>query len=206
MSGRSDDDREAKFARKVLDSCLKSWPELKPFVSASAEPLSRGFRNTGVCTHSEFADDFYVHSRGGKKFILDAAVPPSFQWIGIQYTGSEYFFAMWRERERWFWFYDQYMRPFTKRALEARVRERLSVALEKWKAGAEDIVVYSGPWGWFDPATGFETDEGVHVKEMWDARSPGERREVARETITRVVRSRLRKPQEPPESPGEQRE
>jgi hypothetical protein len=103
-------DRDAKVGRYALGFCLRNWPELTRYVDASVTPLVRHKSVMGVCSHPEFADDFYVHSRGGKKLVADANVPSGFQWIGVQNRGgSEYVFAMWRDHERWFWFYDQFV-------------------------------------------------------------------------------------------------
>jgi hypothetical protein len=154
----------------------------------------------GVCSHPEFADDFYVHSRGGKKLVADANVPSGFQWIGVQNRGgSEYVFAMWRDHERWFWFYDQFVVYYANSSASTeRTQRRLSNALERWRSG-ETTVVYSGPWGWFDPQSGlFDKDDKRRELEEWDAFSQEDRIRAMRESIEQVFRTNLEKPPDGP--------
>jgi hypothetical protein len=75
---------------------------------------------------------------------------------------------MWVRDGRRFWFYDQYVLIHDAGCSSVeRTRERLDEAFEQWESCNQDVI-YSGPWGWFDPQTcRFERDRGDRSEE-WD--------------------------------------
>jgi len=88
------------------------------------------------------------------------------------------------------------MRPFSKRASRQRAGERLAQAIERWSSGSS-TVIYSGPWGWFDPDTGtLESDDGPRMREVWEARSSTDLRKAVRESVDHAVKSKRIKPPE----------
>jgi hypothetical protein len=56
------------------------WPALSARVPPDAKPLARKDA-LGLCTHAFAMDDFWLHSRGGKRFAA-ADVPHGFCWVG----------------------------------------------------------------------------------------------------------------------------
>jgi len=76
---------------------------------------------------------------------------------------------MWRRAVRSFWFYDQFVVHYTASDYTQRVRQLLQDALRRWDASTSDVV-FSGPWGWFDPQLGrFENDDEDEVfPEEWE--------------------------------------
>jgi hypothetical protein len=164
----------SRFHGTVVAELLNLCPEPGPCLTFSLleDPPSALGYSVGVCTHPNAADDLYMHSRGGKKLITDASVPSGFRWIGTLDRGAtEYFFAMWREGDRWFWFYHAhvfFLNPDADWPSYDLVRERFASALDRWNSG-QRAVIYSQCWGWYDPDTGrFESDPYVYEREEWD--------------------------------------
>lgn len=149
------------------------WRILRHYLPATARPCDRGpMRGTGLCTHPEAVDDYFVHSRGGKR-LAQSTLPEDFCWMGMQDRGgSEYLFVMWHRFGRRFWFYDQCIRyvgaapgdPSPERTARA-----LDEALARWEAPGPDVI-YSGLWGWYDAPRGrFERDGSASPSlEVWE--------------------------------------
>ena len=83
--------------------------------------------------------------------------------------GSEYLFLMWFRNGRRFWFYDQYVVFVAQsEAFPESTRQRFDLAFQRWESATGDVV-FSGPWGWFDPATSrFEEDFPQMGPEDWE--------------------------------------
>lgn len=164
-----------------MEFICENWPEIGAFV-----PTETGLvkdqcigRDHGFCTHPREVDNYWVHSRGGKRFTVGPTPPKRFFWLGIQNRGgSEYFFVMWYRDGRRFWFYDQHVVFFAESdASVARTRKRLHLALLRWRAMHGDVV-FSGPSGWFDAqASRFEKDpvKGSFPEEWERSEDPGTR-------------------------------
>lgn len=158
--------------QKLIDSICQKWPEigeLLPSVGNLVDCRRMG-QDTGCCTHPEVLDPFWVHSRGGKRFLTGSTPPEGFFWVGIQDRGgSAYLFLMWRREDRSFWFYDQFVLYYTGSDYTERVRRLLKAAIERWDTSTSDVI-FSGPWGWFDPKRGcFESDdEDEEFAEEWE--------------------------------------
>jgi serine/threonine protein phosphatase PrpC len=145
---------------KAMDFIARHWPELLARVPEGAAQAPMTWPGEAVCTRLDAWDPEWVHSRGGRAFVLDPRVPDGFFACGLQYRGSEYLFAMWREGARRFAFHDQYLQSMGADA-KALVARRLRSALQLWDAG-EELFVFSGPWGRYRPAQGaFGHDAGL---------------------------------------------
>ncbi len=146
-----------RFIRLHWPVLTARLPEKFSFFQGKADGVVEGF-----CA-PELWPNRWIHSRGGSLFASDQTVPERYSACGIQGRGgSEYVFAFWREGARRFSFYDQYVVHGLKEAASCqKTAERLEAALVRWKRG-DPLVVFSGPWGWFDPVTGdFERDHQV---------------------------------------------
>ena len=98
----------------------------------------------------------WINSRGGERFLA-ADVPSGFFCLGCQEkvsSGIQYAFAMWRTGDRKFSFYDQITSiVYDTGASPARTADRLQNAIHAW-TDTEHDVIFSGPWGWYDLASG----------------------------------------------------
>lgn len=157
---------------KLFESICKKWPEIRAVAPPASNLMTCRSRGgvTGCCTHPEAVDPFWVHSRGGKRFLTGPIPPGDFFCVGIQDRGgSAYLFLMWRRGHRSFWFYDQFVVYYTASDYTERVERLLKAALHRWDTLTSDVI-FSGPWGWFDPQLGrFETDdEDEEFPEEWE--------------------------------------
>ncbi len=128
----------------------KNWPELYELIPADAS-FHEESRWAAFHTHG-LQPEKWVHSRSGKWFAADESVPDGYFACGLQNGGgSEYLFVLWEKDGRRFAFYEQYVVYMVK---EGASVEKTAVALKEamnaWEQGG-DIVVFSGPWGWFNP-------------------------------------------------------
>lgn len=139
---------------EILNFIYKHWPVVQPYVPKEVIPVCRGFgQSDGICSHPNLASDSWVHSRGCEQFVLEATPPDAFFWMGLQdRLSSEYFFLMWYRNHRRFWFYDQYLSVASNYSSPEKTLEFLNAALERWISTTGDVI-YSGPWGWFNPET-----------------------------------------------------
>lgn len=150
------------MSETLLEYICEKWPEISAFLPQETSLAAGRFigRDNGFCTHPHKVDNYWVHSRGGKRFTMGPTPPDQFFWLGIHDRGgSEYLFLMWYRDRRRFWFYDQYAVFFGQSdASVERTRERLHLALLRWRV-LKDDVAFSGPWGWFDVQSNrFEKD------------------------------------------------
>ena len=137
--------QDSQFVDYIMNYIYEHWPQVRSYVPADAVPLQRGFnKGDGLCTHPELVDEFWVHSRGGKRFVIETIPPDSFFWVGAQDRGgSEYFYLMWFRDGRRFWFYDQYIAGYVLRdppSSPERTRARLDQALKQWETTDGDVI------------------------------------------------------------------
>jgi hypothetical protein len=115
-------------------------------------------------------DEYWVHSRGGKRFTTGPTPPELFFCLGTQDRGeSEYLFLMWYRHGRRFWFYDQFVVFVCESDASVEgTRDRLEAALQRWERSAGDVI-YSGCWGGLDAGAGrFDRDPFDHSRrEDW---------------------------------------
>lgn len=156
----------------LLESIYTKWPEIRTVAPPESDLVTcRPERQvTGCCTHPDAVNPFWVHSRGGKRFLTGPTPPEDFFYVGIHDRGgSAYLFLMWRRCDRNFWFYDQFVVYYTGSDYTERVRRLLKAALERWDTSTSDVI-FSGLWGWVDPQSGrFGGDDDDEVfSEDWD--------------------------------------
>ena len=163
------------MAHKFLEWIFEMCPSMRSHVpdEEDLQDFSMDTRTVGgICTHPEAVDGYWVHSRGGKRFMTFPTPPEPFVLAGFQDRGgSEYSFFMWVRDGRKFWFYDQHaVFSWSSDASEQRTGELLRQVLERWESSTTDVI-FSGIWGWFDPKTcRFEKDPDSdgNSSEDWD--------------------------------------
>jgi hypothetical protein len=70
---------DSDITDRVMKFIDKHWPRIRQYIPAGTVPLNHGFGcGNGLCLHPEAVDDFWVHSRGGKRFTLTTLPPDSF--------------------------------------------------------------------------------------------------------------------------------
>ena len=164
-----DSDRASEVRRFILGNwpkLLTYFPQVSTYLRVS---LNTGLAK-GLCSHPDVIDRWWVHSRGGKRFIQSSYPPESFFWAGVQDRGgSEYLFLMWHREGRRYWFYDQYLVTCaTTEASIERTATRITTTLDRWQMTNADVI-YSGLWGWFDPGSHhFESDTETRDCEDWE--------------------------------------
>jgi hypothetical protein len=137
----------------VGDFIESNWPslaELFPPVLRSGTVATHGGL---IRMHTNMPEAFrttWVHSRGGGRFADDASVPEGFCAVGQQVSDLEYVFAVWARDGRRFGFYDMY-RGHCSVDCYGKAKQNLELALDRWRTTTDPIVVFSGPWGWYDP-------------------------------------------------------
>jgi len=146
----------------------------RPILRRHLMPLPKYFdyrRYPGLCTH-EAVDKYWVHSRGGKRFITTGQPPDGFRWFGLYLGGNnEYIFLMWSVGGRRFWFYSCYAQVLSEHGdLWGPTLKNLDKALERWDKGNGDVI-FSGPWGWLDThSLQFDRDTDFpRTAEAWDS-------------------------------------
>ncbi len=139
------------------------WPELAARIPAGSRHFE-GDRDEciaayvlsfeGASTYPPLARGEWITSYGWKKFIRADVPDRFFACCDINRGGSGYLCAMWRDGERRFWFYDQYVvtAGINASASPARTRKRLRSALSFWDDGRA-VVCRSGILECLKPAT-----------------------------------------------------
>ncbi|HPA19522.1 MAG TPA: hypothetical protein PLU30_17375 [Verrucomicrobiae bacterium] len=129
-------------------------------------------RYPGLCTHPDAVDQYWVHSRGGKRFITSGQPPDGFRWFGLYLGGNnEYIFLMWSVGGRRFWFYCCYAQVLSEDGnLWGPTLDTLDEALRRWDRENGDVV-FSSPWGWLDTQSlKFDQDDLFPgTAEVWDS-------------------------------------
>jgi hypothetical protein len=159
----------------TIDVILDRFPKISDFIKTQIIPIEQvRFACNGVaeglCSHPTLIDEFWVHSRGGKKFSSNPTPPDFFFLLGCQFRGdSEYLFFMWNRDGRRFWFYDQIFCTFGGASFE-KTASKLDLALEYFRKNSGDVI-YSGIWGWLDlHSRRFEKDDTYHrTHEEWES-------------------------------------
>lgn len=130
------------------------WPELHSYVPNNAVPFAGRFVGdvSGLCTHFDVLDAFWLLERGGKRFGTGPPPPDSFLCVATHTRiGLEALYVMWHRAGRRFWLYDEYVQFYSRSSSAPdRTRETLNLALARWEGMSGDVI-YSEPWGWLQP-------------------------------------------------------
>jgi hypothetical protein len=152
-----------------LEFIKRNWPSIPSLIPHDAIPRL-DINIFSLRTHSRGPLAWWLHSRGGKHFVMQADHPwDSFFLLALQgRSNSEHLFLMWLRERRRFWFHHAYMRVYGSGDSLQRSTKALELVLSRWNTTNNDIA-YSGDWGWLDPETGrFDQDLVLHGPEDWE--------------------------------------
>lgn len=101
---------------------------------------------TWYASHNLVSIYNWLNSSGFERFVQDKIVPDGFFSCGFKSPATmEYVFAMWRDGERYFWFYDVYVVYICKSNCSVEnTRKNLDVALGLWNEGRQHVISMDG--------------------------------------------------------------
>ena len=140
------------------DNELRKWieghfPQLKSRIPQNPVYMDFGSRRM-ISSHNLPSLDNWLSSSGFPRFFKDPSVPDGFFSCGIYSPAvSESLLALWKEGDRYFWLYDQYVVYIVKESgvSIADTRKNLDLALAEWNNGKQHVILLMGKIYEWDP-------------------------------------------------------